>query len=99
MNDAEEGTGECNTRMKMTLINRYPRLCLFALRAIEEGEEIRYDYGDDPEKLPWVMLIYTHTLENLKKSLFAHGNEPILFKLCIYVEDVHLILWEDFNIF
>jgi len=44
--------------MKLTVIKNYPRLCLFARRDINEGEEIRYDYGEDSKKLPWVILIY-----------------------------------------
>lgn len=36
-----------NTAMKLKVFNNYPRLCLFALRDINEGEEIRYDYGDE----------------------------------------------------
>ena len=30
-----------------------PRLCLFALKNIDSGEEVVYDYGDKPENLCW----------------------------------------------
>jgi SET domain-containing protein len=39
--------------MKIIVCNGYPRLCLFALRDIDAGEELRYDYGDDPANLFW----------------------------------------------
>lgn len=42
-----------NAVMKLKVLNNYPRLCLFARRDIEKGEEIRYDYGDSINNLPW----------------------------------------------
>lgn len=39
--------------MKLKVLNNYPRLRLFARRDIEKGEEIRYDYGDSINNLPW----------------------------------------------
>lgn len=53
VNDAQNGTASCNSKMKLKIFNNYPRLCLFATRDIEVGEELRYDYGDDPNKLFW----------------------------------------------
>lgn len=53
MNDAEEGSKLCNSRMKLLVFDGYPRLCLFATRIIAEGDELRYDYGDAPDKLFW----------------------------------------------
>ena len=45
VNDAKEGTRDCNANMKrITPTNNYPRLVLFASRDIEAGEEISYDY-------------------------------------------------------
>lgn len=58
VNDAEEGTDKCNSKMKLMVINSYPRLCLFAKREIKAGEEVRYDYGENTKKLPWVILMY-----------------------------------------
>jgi len=53
VNDAKSGSKECNSKMKLVLIEGYPRLCLFATCDITEGVEIRYDYGDDDENLYW----------------------------------------------
>ncbi|KAF5896228.1 uncharacterized protein DAT39_014070, partial [Clarias magur] len=40
-----------NAKMKIISISRIPHLCLFALRDIQPGEEITYDYGG--YDLPW----------------------------------------------
>lgn len=40
-----------NSKHKQMEIDGSPRLCLFALKNIAPGEEIRYFYGDDG--LPW----------------------------------------------
>ncbi|XP_060735274.1 uncharacterized protein LOC132852213 [Tachysurus vachellii] len=40
-----------NAKAKVISINRIPHLCLFALRDIQPGEEITYDYGG--YDLPW----------------------------------------------
>lgn len=67
-NDAPKTETECNAVMKMKVFNNYPRLCLFALRAIKAGDEIRYDYGEDEKSLVWrkkVSLNFLlHRLEN-----------------------------------
>ena len=47
VNDEKQGGKACNAVMKLKVYNKYPRLCLFATRDILQGEEIRYDYGDD----------------------------------------------------
>lgn len=41
---------ELNAKMKVLHCNNVPALCLFAVRDIHMGEEIRYDYG---VKVPW----------------------------------------------
>lgn len=47
-----DGIGpEENAKMVIIPIDKTPHLCLFALRDIQEGEEIRYDYG--VPNLPW----------------------------------------------
>lgn len=43
--------------MKLKIFNNYPRLCLFAAKDIDPGEEIRYDYGD--ENTPWERYYFT----------------------------------------
>lgn len=41
---------ELNAKMKIIHYNNLPALCLFALKDICLGQEIRYDYGI---KVPW----------------------------------------------
>lgn len=40
-----------NAKVRIISISRIPHLCLFALRDIQPGEEITYDYGG--YDLPW----------------------------------------------
>lgn len=40
-----------NSVMKVVIVENIPRLCVFALRDISPGEEIRFDYG--VPDLPW----------------------------------------------
>lgn len=40
-----------NAKVKIISIGHIPHLCLFALRDIQPGEEITYDYGG--YDLPW----------------------------------------------
>ena len=47
VNDSPSG----NCTMRRVLINKEPRLCLFASKNINVGEELRYDYG--VKDLPW----------------------------------------------
>ena len=42
-----------NSSMKKVIVNNQPKLCLFALKEIDEGTEIRYDYGEPSSVLPW----------------------------------------------
>ncbi|KAK3106804.1 hypothetical protein FSP39_000071 [Pinctada imbricata] len=51
VNDEAFGKPANNSVVKLKMINKQPRLCLFASRDIYEGEEIRYDYGD--QEAPW----------------------------------------------
>lgn len=51
--------------MKLMNFKNYPRLCLFATREIQKGEELRYDYGDDPFNLFW-----RHQVDNLLSNHF-----------------------------
>lgn len=40
-----------NCVMKKIIVNNKPHLCLFAMKKIEIGSEIEYNYGDS--KWPW----------------------------------------------
>ena len=51
INDAEHGSKEENTCVKIVLVNKQPHLCIFAIKDIRKGEELRYDYGI--ADLPW----------------------------------------------
>ncbi|WAR20332.1 KMT5A-like protein [Mya arenaria] len=53
VNDAPLRNPKCNAKMKLVVFGGRPRLCLFALRDIKFGEEIRYDYGEDDRLLFW----------------------------------------------
>lgn len=59
-NDAAQGQNEENSAMKIVVVERCPRLCLFAIRDIQVGEEIRYDYG--VPNLPWRMKRKVHNI-------------------------------------
>ena len=47
-----------NCEMKKIIVDNTPRLVLFAMRHIDIGEELLYDYGDRSketiEALPWL---------------------------------------------
>ena len=49
VNDSPYG----NCHMRKFVIQNVPHLCLVALKDIEEGVELRYDYNDKNENLPW----------------------------------------------
>lgn len=51
VNDAENGTPIQNCVMRIVECENVPHLCLFATRGIENGEELRFDYG--VTNLPW----------------------------------------------
>ena len=60
--------------MKLVIVENQPRLCLFANRDIEKGEELRYDYGE-PD-LPWrtvydLMITMSFLMFSLKNSCFS----------------------------
>lgn len=46
-------TNQCNSKMKKLEVDGVPCLVLFALKRIQHGEEILYDYGDDQGHLHW----------------------------------------------
>lgn len=41
-----------NAKMRLINVGSVPTLCLFALRDIEPGKEVLYDYGE--KNYPWV---------------------------------------------
>jgi len=45
VNDSEQGSPSCNSKMKKIIIRNCPCLALFVTKDINIGEEIRYDYG------------------------------------------------------
>ena len=51
VNDVQKGDPLENCSVNVVIVDKVPHLCMFAVRAIEVGEELRYDYGDT--KLPW----------------------------------------------
>ncbi|KAI4879046.1 hypothetical protein NFI96_029252 [Prochilodus magdalenae] len=55
-----------NCKMKKIIVSGRPHMCLFAVQNIDPGEEITYNYGDDP--WPWRLLVssYKHNIYSLK---------------------------------
>jgi len=50
VNDSKNG----NAKMKKVVgTDGNPYLCLFAIKDIEPGWEVRYNYGEDPKKMWW----------------------------------------------
>ena len=68
---------EINTKMKVVDVGDTPALCLFAIKDLESGQELLYDYGI--EDLPWkqvrVQLLHIncfHTVEHTSHVLLVH---------------------------
>ncbi|KAL3848008.1 hypothetical protein ACJMK2_018893, partial [Sinanodonta woodiana] len=57
-NDAYPEPPNCVMKLKK-FKNQKPRLCLFAHRDINKGEELVYDYGDDTRNLWWRKKVYS----------------------------------------
>lgn len=53
VNDASRFSSGCNSKMELLQVEGCTRLCLFASRDIQAGEEILYDYGDKNKNLWW----------------------------------------------
>lgn len=51
VNDSAPDDPMMNSKMMIVEVNGEPHLCLFAIRKISVGEELRYDYGE--KHLPW----------------------------------------------
>ncbi|XP_058254847.1 uncharacterized protein LOC131359209 isoform X2 [Hemibagrus wyckioides] len=68
-----------NAKVKVISINRIPHLCLFALRDIQPGEEITYDYGgyDLPwRRGTWLCMENSSQFDNNEETLGQHEQEP-----------------------
>nr|XP_043897462.1 uncharacterized protein LOC122779330 isoform X2 [Solea senegalensis]XP_043897463.1 uncharacterized protein LOC122779330 isoform X2 [Solea senegalensis]XP_043897464.1 uncharacterized protein LOC122779330 isoform X2 [Solea senegalensis]XP_043897465.1 uncharacterized protein LOC122779330 isoform X2 [Solea senegalensis] len=70
VNDQHKGP---NCRMKKIDVDGKPHLCLFAIKDINEGEEITYDYGGDD--CPWRIQASTHA-EHEPFVDGAHADVP-----------------------
>lgn len=63
-----------NAKMKYLTLQGKPHLCLFAIRDINQGEEITYNYGDS--NWPWrfkVIEIYVNRCVNKKCFVTVHA--------------------------
>ncbi|KAK3089196.1 hypothetical protein FSP39_001655 [Pinctada imbricata] len=74
VNDEAFGKPANNSVVKLKMINKQPRLCLFASRDIYEGEEIRYDYGD--QEAPWRQRS-VRMLDNVKVKQLNNFDESV----------------------
>ena len=66
-----------NAVMNLLVFKNLPKLCLFSSRDISEGEEIRYNYGE--ENLPWREVIYNFLFYKvfLKRNIVLKMNLPV----------------------
>ena len=46
-----------NGKSSVVIFRNIPHLCFFAQENMEEGEELRYDYQDNPKALWWRKLV------------------------------------------
>lgn len=69
VNDAAVGHKDNNSLMKIKVFDNYPRLCLYAKRDIECGEELRYDYEDSFTNLFWRQKVNMHAFYLLVVTL------------------------------
>lgn len=76
VNDAQPETVEENVLIKIVVVDQLPHLCLFALRDIEIGEELRYDYGIDD--LPWRKKVKYLSILNITYVLLIKLTEYIV---------------------
>lgn len=81
VNDGVGETANCIVKKKM--FNGLPFLCMFALRDIGEGEELRYDYGQ-PD-LPWRQKVSD---QRMQSSIVALNMWlPYNFHTCYKLEE------------
>ncbi|ELU07472.1 hypothetical protein CAPTEDRAFT_195572 [Capitella teleta] len=53
VNDSSKFSTACNSKMELLQVEGRTRLCLFASKDIQAGDEILYDYGDKNKNLWW----------------------------------------------
>ncbi|CAL8377415.1 unnamed protein product, partial [Gadus morhua 'NCC'] len=70
LNDQHKGP---NCRMKKIDVDGMPHLCLFAIKDINEGDEITYDYGGDD--CPWRSQASTHAKHDPRVD-GSHADVP-----------------------
>ncbi|XP_031172149.1 uncharacterized protein LOC116061918 isoform X1 [Sander lucioperca] len=64
-----------NCIMKKIIVNDRPHLCLFAVKNIEAGTEIDYNYGDS--QWPWRKKVTSHQTETLPVDQTSHEDSDI----------------------
>lgn len=79
VNDSKTG----NCVMKKIVVAGKPHLCLFVVRSLKPGEELRYNYGDD-KNLFW--------RDKVKISIFFCHGVIFLFNLQYLSCDVDSIM-------
>ena len=82
INDAAKGDTMQNCIMKIVVVDKIPRLCIFASRNIQEGEELRYDYG--VATLPWRKVDYfilANNVTSMSHKQFLIYLESSIIKL------------------
>ncbi|KAL6477443.1 hypothetical protein MHYP_G00132780 [Metynnis hypsauchen] len=78
-----------NSRMKIISVSQVPHLCLFALRDIQPGEEITYDYGG--YDLPWRRGTWLYTGSITKSEDDNEGETPLCDEQLSALETVERI--------
>ncbi|XP_052097931.1 N-lysine methyltransferase KMT5A-like [Mytilus californianus] len=68
-----------NAVMKKIVVDRSPHLVLFAIRDINSGDEVRYDYGDASRNLPW-----------RKKPFKGEKKNMILKECCVSIRRLEI---------
>ncbi|XP_041666278.1 N-lysine methyltransferase KMT5A-A-like [Cheilinus undulatus] len=71
-----------NCIMKKVIVNNRPHLCLFAVRNIEVGMELDYNYGDS--KWPWRQKVTSKQAPAPEEEMAAL---PVNLSSCVYDDD------------
>lgn len=91
---------EINAKMRLIPVDHIPALCLFALRDIQLGEEILYDYGI--KDLPWKKKIIVSPVLTCDGNLRQGFNSELLQSSrlglgCVWHVCVSLSVWMFFS--